>query len=283
LNPSQAISPYYDPMLAKIIAVGASRAEARRRLVQALEQTVALGTGTNRTFLIDALSHPEFAAGKATTQFVPKHFAKVPAPAADAAALGVAAVLWFEASARQLSHDPARAWSSSGALSWPLRLQADGKAVACAVTVLGPRRYRVEIDADAIEISLVNDCDGRVRLAIGGLEHSVDTAFAGDTLHLKYGALDLAVRETLYEPPSGAGAAGGTDTQVRAPMNGKVVSVLIREGDAVARGQHLVIVEAMKMQHEMVAGANGTVARLAVKPGDQVATRQLLVELKLTG
>ncbi len=146
LNPSQAISSYYDPMLAKIIAVGASREEARRRLVQALEQTVALGTGTNRAFLIDALSHPEFVAGRATTQFVPKHFAKVPAPSADAAALGVAAALWFEASARQHGHDPARAWSSSGALAWPLRLQADGRAVVCSVAVLGPRRYRVEID-----------------------------------------------------------------------------------------------------------------------------------------
>ena len=83
LNPSQAITPYYDPMLAKIIATGASREEARRRLVQALEDTIAFGIATNRAFLIDALNHPEFVAGAATTQFIPKNFAKIAAPAAD--------------------------------------------------------------------------------------------------------------------------------------------------------------------------------------------------------
>ena len=63
-------------------------------------------------------------------------------------------------------------------------------------------------------------------------------------------------------------------------MNGKVVTVLVAEGDVVDKGQRLVVVEAMKMQHEMAAQVAGRVARLAVKPGDQVATRQLLVELK---
>ena len=62
-------------------------------------------------------------------------------------------------------------------------------------------------------------------------------------------------------------------------MNGKVVAVLVAEGDVVDKGQRLVVVEAMKMQHEMTAQAAGRIARLAVKPGDQVATRQLLVEL----
>ena len=63
-------------------------------------------------------------------------------------------------------------------------------------------------------------------------------------------------------------------------MNGKVVAVLVAEGQAIERGQRLVVVEAMKMQHEMTAGASGTVARLSVNPGDQVAAHQLLVELK---
>jgi geranyl-CoA carboxylase alpha subunit len=88
------------------------------------------------------------------------------------------------------------------------------------------------------------------------------------------------VHETLYAPPTASEAARGSDTELRAPMNGKVVAVLVAVGDKVARGQRLVVVEAMKMQHEMSAQAAGHVVRLAVKPGDQVATRQLLVELK---
>ena len=127
------------------------------------------------------------------------------------------------------------------------------------------------------------DSNGTVRFRLDGQERSADYAFAGDSLHLKLGPLDLAVRETLYEPPASAGAAGGSDTELRAPMNGKVVAVLVAEGDAVAKGQRLVVVEAMKMQHEMTAQAAGRVVRLAVKPGDQVATRQLLVELKPAG
>ena len=91
------------------------------------------------------------------------------------------------------------------------------------------------------------------------------------------------MRETLYAPRAITGAGGSTDSEVRAPMNGKVVAVLVKEGDAVAKGQRLVVVEAMKMQHEMTAGATGTVVRVAVQAGDQVATRQLLAELKPAG
>ncbi|MBX9590722.1 MAG: acetyl-CoA carboxylase biotin carboxylase subunit [Hyphomonadaceae bacterium] len=283
LNASQAISPYYDPLLAKIIATGASREEARRRLVRALEGTIAFGIATNRAFLIDALNHPEFVAGAATTQFIPKHFAKIGAPAIDAGVLGLAAVLWFRMSAKRNGHDARSAWSSSGAIAWPLVLETRGKATACAVTVLGTDRYRVEVDGNAVEIGIPDQGDSAVRFSVNGHEQSAAYAFAGETLHLTCGALDLAVRESLYAPRTGGGAAGDADTEVLAPMNGKVVAVLVKEGDAVARGQRLVIVEAMKMQHEMAAGGAGTVVRLAVKPGDQVATRQLLVELKPTG
>jgi geranyl-CoA carboxylase alpha subunit len=76
LEASQTVSPFYDPLLAKIIAHGATREEARRRLIQALEDITALGIATNRGFLIDCLRHSEFAAGQATTEFIPKHFAK---------------------------------------------------------------------------------------------------------------------------------------------------------------------------------------------------------------
>jgi geranyl-CoA carboxylase alpha subunit len=144
LRESQAISPYYDPLLAKIIAHGATREAARRKLIQALEGTIALGIATNRAFLIDCLSQPEFTAGRATTQFIPTHFAKVAKPPADDGALALAAVLWFERSAQEHGHDPACAWSSSGAIAWPLELDAGGEPARRAVTVIAPRRYRIE-------------------------------------------------------------------------------------------------------------------------------------------
>jgi geranyl-CoA carboxylase alpha subunit len=279
----QDVSPYYDPLLAKVIARGRSRDEARRRLIEALGETVALGVATNRGFLIDCLGHPEFGLGTATTPFIPTHFARIAPPRLGADVLALAAVLWFEAGARRHGHDPARTWSSSGAIPWPMRLDAAGTPVDLAVSVLGPRRYRVAGAGAAGDIEMTDagdGIDGVARFRLDGEERRAVYAFAGETLHLKVDSLDLAVRETLYAPRAPAGADGGIDTQVRAPMNGKVVAVLVAEGQAVERGQRLVVVEAMKMQHEMTAAASGTVARLAVKPGDQVATRQLLVELK---
>ena len=151
------------------------------------------------------------------------------------------------------------------------------------MTVLGPHRYGIEIEGSALEIGTTDEGDGALRFSLDEQERSAAYAFAGGRLHLKCGAVDLVVRETLYEPRAGAGGAGSTETELRAPMNGKVVAVLVKVGDTVAKGQRLVIVEAMKMQHEMAAGSNDIVVRLTVKPGDQVATRQLLVELKSTG
>ena len=103
LAPGQSVSPFYDPMLAKVIAHGATREEARRRLIAALEDTVALGLTTNRSFLIDVLRHPAFAAGEATTAFIDLHFLAVSdamrRPAPDARMRALAAVLMFEARA----------------------------------------------------------------------------------------------------------------------------------------------------------------------------------------
>jgi geranyl-CoA carboxylase alpha subunit len=161
-----------------------------------------------------------------------------------------------------------------------VRLETDGAPVGLTVSDLGPRRYRVVGAAAASDIEMADTGnDGEARFRLDDAERRAAYAFAGETLHLKVGNLDLAVRETLHTPRAPA-VADGVETEVRAPMNGKVVAVLVAEGQAIERGQRLVVVEAMKMQHEMTAGASGTVARLAVKPGDQVATRQLLVELK---
>src|SRR6185437_6726598 len=90
-----AISPYYDPMIAKIIAHGATREEARRRLVAALEDTAALGIETNRRFLIDLLTHPAFAAGTISTGFIERHFSAATRarPSAEPRLLALAATL----------------------------------------------------------------------------------------------------------------------------------------------------------------------------------------------
>src|SRR5262249_6365555 len=116
------VSPHYDPLLAKVMAHAATREAARRRLVAALEETVALGTQTTRASLIDPRTPRAFGRGRASTGFIPEPFAAVAPAPAPATLSALAAVLWFERSARALGHDPALAWSSSGALAWPLHV-----------------------------------------------------------------------------------------------------------------------------------------------------------------
>ena len=124
------VSPFYDPMLAKVIAHGASREEARRRLIVALENTVALGLVTNRSFLIAVLRHPAFAAGEATTDFIDRYFAAgsdaMRGAEPDNRTLALAALLLFEARSRATASVSAvaRNWSSTGAATWPLRVDA---------------------------------------------------------------------------------------------------------------------------------------------------------------
>ena len=269
----QEIPPFYDPMIAKLIAHGGTRGEARRRLIAALEQTAALGISTNRSFLIELLSHEEFVAGKATTAFIPQHFASIAASVADPTLQAIAALLWFERGAAQFGHDPANAWSSNGSLSHPVRLGIGETTAKLAVTVSGANQYRID-DADYTVTARSNN---RLRVSAGGIERDVTYAFAGEELHLCSAAADLACRDLTWAPP--AEAEGAAERELRAPMNGKIVAVLAAAGDRVSKGQRLVVMEAMKMQHEMVARVDATVDALPVKVGDQVATRQLLAAL----
>ena len=274
LYEGQTISPYYDPMIAKIIAHGATREEARRRLIQALEATRALGIETNRGFLIDLLRHPVFADGQATTRFIPEHCAEPQTPQATPQALAAAAVLFFEAGARAQGHDPARAWSSNGLSVSPVILRLGESIIKTEVRILAPHRYRVTLPDAAIEATMLGD----TRLLLDGVACDAYHRFAGGDLLLQIGALDLRLTDITYLPRQAEDGDG--EAELRAPMNGKIVALLAKPGDPVRRGQSLVVLEAMKMQHECVARMDGVLDSLSVAVGDQVATRQILAVLK---
>src|SRR5690606_4656911 len=116
------------------------------------------------------------------------------------------------------------------------------------------------------------------RAVIAGETVDYTAGFDGADLLLRLGALGLRLHELLYRPRGGE--AGSGEAGVRAPMDGRIVAVLAAPGDAVVKGQRIVILEAMKMQHEVTARRDGVLDSVPVKPGDQVATRQLLAALK---
>lgn len=243
-----AISPFYDPMIAKVIAHGATREQARARLVQALRDTIVLGPTTNRHYLIRLLEHPEFAAGRATTAFIGKHAFAAP-PISDRHWQLAAGLLWRQSAGRY----PAtlRGWRNSNPEPTPFRLAAGQHER----TLLLPGGLAAgSMDAETAPFH------------IDGSEIIVD--------------LDgLAVRfeDRTYAAP--ATATEGSDGKLRAPMDGRIVAVKVAAGDKVARGQTLIVLEAMKIQHQLKAALDAEVESVAVREGQQVSNRTVLVTM----
>ena len=284
LAPGCRVSPFYDPMLAKLIAQGATREEARRRLIMALEDTAVLGVKTNSSLLVAMLRHPTFAAGEATTAFIDQYFptggdaGRATQPISRMLAL--AAVLLFEARARstQGTAGAALRWSSTGIAVWPLQLRLGNAHHAVSVRAVGTSDYSVALGSNIVEVAIVNRDDGVVRFAISGVQQSARFAVRDDVLYLDLDGAVFEVRDATLAPAGSSRSAGSL--RLLAPMNGVIVSVLAKPNEPVAKGQCVAVLEAMKMQHEIVAERDGTIDKVLVKAGDQVATRQLLAELK---
>jgi geranyl-CoA carboxylase alpha subunit len=280
LTPGFVVSPFYDPMLAKVIAHGATREEARRRLAIALEDTVAYGLNTNRGFLISVVRHPAFAAGDATTAFIERYFPAgseaLQRPKPDLRMVAVAAILLFEA--RESQTVRGQSWSSTGTPSWPLRLTAGDAHQQAIVMVIGKDHYLIALGSHMLEVSIEERQEGAVRFTVSGVQQTARYVLHDGTVHLDINGLVAAIRETTLEPS--AASRRDASSRLVAPMNGAIISVAAKPGDLVAKGQLIVVLEAMKMQHEITAERDGTIDKILVRPGDQVATRQVLVELK---
>jgi geranyl-CoA carboxylase alpha subunit len=281
----QAVSPFYDPMLAKIITYGTTRDEARRKLVRAVEQCVLLGVNGNQRFLANLLAHPEFAAGHATTAFIAEHFHADPSlspqpPAAQE--LAVAATLLYQQSANARAHQSELAgWRSAGSAPWQFILKHGEQKypVSLEVQVPGSQPSLLAIVGDTqISLKLLAS-DGRwLTLELDGIRRRIAYQQQSEQLWLYGHCGNLHLLDVTHEPAGGQNtASSGT---VKAPMDGAIVEVLVSEGERVSKGQLLLVLEAMKMEQPMKAGVDGTVRRIGVKQGEQVKNRQILVEIE---
>jgi len=239
-----AISPFYDPMIAKVISHGATRQEARSRLVQAVRDTVVLGPTTNRHFLIRLLDHPEFAAGKATTAFIGKH--AFPAPAvSDHHWLLAASLLWRQSAERYSAN--LRGWRNSNPEPTPIKLAV---GMSERTIPLAPADVTAETPPFYID---------------------------GNDIIVDLDAHTVRFQDRTYLVP--ASAAEGSDGKLRAPMDGRIVAINVAAGDKVTRGQTLVVLEAMKIQHQLKAALDAEVESVAVREGQQVSNRTVLVTM----
>jgi geranyl-CoA carboxylase alpha subunit len=148
---------------------------------------------------------------------------------------------------------------------------------AVHITVTGSHCYTLEVGAALHHITLSGREGGCLHLIADGVQQHATAVFAGGVLHLELGDLSASFEDLTYAPP--AAAAGSAESRVLAPMNGRVLAVDVRNGDTVTKGQRLAVLEAMKMEHQLLARRDGVVDQVAVRAGDQVATRALLVSL----
>ena len=271
----QAVSPHYDPMIAKIITCGATREEARRRLIGALQNTQLLGLANNRSFLEAVAGHPVFAAGKATTAFIAQNFdaAQWVRPQPDSLALALAGVLWFDAT----TPAGARPWRTTGPARWPMTLGENGHRHLIFVTALDRHDYRIEWGAQVHQIRVLERSGAKLSLLADGVRQQALAVFHNGSLHLEFKTLSACFEDLTYAPP--AGAEGSAEARIVAPMNGKVLGVFVQPGERVEKGQRVAVLEAMKMEHQLLARRDGMIDQVFVRVGDQVPSKAVLVSL----
>jgi geranyl-CoA carboxylase alpha subunit len=274
----QAVTPHYDPMLAKVIAWGANREEACRKLASAVQDTRLLGVNNNKLFLQNVLRHPIFCRGEATTAFIEQHFQhdrSMDVASPTARTLAIAAAI-LEAAA---DHGELRWRSSTGARHcFTLRHQGEDYPLDL---VSRDGRTTVRCPDQSVMLELSDLRHGSASLLINGLRERVSFAFSetqsGTLLHLDDGSGHWSFEDVTHEAAVAAGVVGSG--QLQASMDGAIVAVLVQAGDAVSAGQTLVVLEAMKMEHQLKAGIDGVVETVSAAPGDQVKNRQVLITL----
>ncbi|MCX7892149.1 MAG: acetyl-CoA carboxylase biotin carboxylase subunit [Burkholderiales bacterium] len=272
------VPPHYDSMLAKLVAWGATREEARRRLAAALAETVLLGVPTNRGYLAAAIAHPVFVAGRATTGFVAEHLPPAAEHAPDPAALALGAALLYERASPWRGPAEWFNWTSTGVRAKPMRLEWHGRKFDATVEPTGRHAYRVTVAGATVAVALPGERGVRIEAEVEGVRRIVSAVIAEDGIDIALPEGDLRLRDATYDPA--AAAATGADGVVRSPMNGRVAAVAVAAGQTVARGDLVVAIEAMKMEHAIEAPVAGRVAEVAVAAGAQVTPGALLARIE---
>jgi len=277
IETGQEVSPHYDPILAKLIAWGNTRTEACRRLAAALGDTVLLGLNNNKLFLERIIRHPLFAAGEATTAFIDHHFSEdisMSGQALSAKTLALAAMLSYQNDST-LSRETA--WHNPAPYRYNFKLGCDEQSYEVAIVKRGARFSATLLEQEVV-LEWVGAQDGSLAYIDGGVRRKAWFGVSGGTLYLDDGSGHFSFENQTLETASAAGTPTGTG-EVKSAMNGVIVEVLVKEGDPVEIGQTLVVLEAMKMQHQLTAAINGCVESVMAAAGDQVKPGQMLVKL----
>jgi 3-methylcrotonyl-CoA carboxylase alpha subunit len=260
------ISPFYDSMIAKMIASGADREQALGPLVRGLMSARIAGPKTNAAFLHALVTHPAFVQSEMDTGFIGRELDSLAPRAfnAMAVAFGVRQML----SRTRDGEDKASPWSAG-----------DGFQLG------PPRRQKLTVLVDGVATQLDvrwNELGPDVALvghdtAAAPELHTLHTVGDAGALYVLYNMQQIELRWPTYDASSIE--EDGDGGSVRAPIIGRVAKLFVREGDSVAKGDRIAVVEAMKMEHVLHAARAGRIAKLAVKEGQQVTQGALIAAL----
>jgi 3-methylcrotonyl-CoA carboxylase alpha subunit len=283
------VTPFYDPMIAKIIVWGESRRAAVDRLRRALAETAVLGVVTNLGLLVGVAAHPEFAAAEIDTGFIERHAellaARPPAPNVALFVAALARLLARRSAARTgsaLGGDPNSPWARTdgwrlSGLSHQELVFRDGVEERTVIAKARPEGWLLQIGEEVIQADGERRPDGTlsvvldgVRRAVTVLDHGSETAVFLDGGNWRLVEIDPLARHEADDPAAG---------RLTAPMPGRVTQLLVGVGDIVRRGQPLMIIEAMKMEHTVAAPADGVVGTVRFDVGDLVEEGTELISL----
>ena len=284
-----AITPYYDPMIAKVIAQGDDRGIALDRLAGALRGFEVAGVTTNVPFLSRLVANSGFRAGDLDTGLIDRELdallarGPVPDPVLAAAAMHAAGAL-AERTHGAAWGDPWAAligWRPWGGAEQLVRLEIDGNAVEATVTFMEDGGCRIDLGNVSLAVKLIRRDGALVVLDLSDRIVSARIVPANDELHVLYEGRTYSVSLSVRAVEDGD--AGSALAQVTAPLPGKVVKVAVRSGETVKRGATLVVLEAMKMELSVDAPREGIIDKVAVSEGDQVAENAVLVTFAAAG
>ena len=290
ISTGQAISPFYDPMVAKVIGYGPSREAARLRLIGALKETVLFGTPNNKDFLIQCLEKQSFINGAATTAFIAEEFSEADLEVASVSfadsAVAATLELWIENKAHLqrslLVSCELKNWTIASAMVSRKQYQFGDLIHDLSISPVNTSADTYHVTDTTAEqstvIQVVSMQDNRAVVLVDGIK--LVAQFMRRQRGQMYCSIggrggffkDLIILDGAVDDAEGGG-------RVIAPMHGLLLEVLVQPGDKVSKGQTLAVLEAMKMHYEIQAEIDGTVAEVTAVAGKQVAADDVLIDI----
>ncbi|WP_284084692.1 acetyl/propionyl/methylcrotonyl-CoA carboxylase subunit alpha [Acinetobacter nosocomialis] len=267
------VSPFYDPMVAKVIAYGKTREDAIRLLARAVDDCVLLGVNSNKQFLVNLLRHPVVVIGDTNTAFIQQHFQNDPSlhhQVLSLETLTIAAALFSQSKGTAV-------WQTGLGVPLPLKLQTADQQIQLLLSSVN-NTFTAQFCDQSVCIDVLERTSEYLVYLIDGIRRRVQYVLDSDQLYLDRDNGNIVIRNVTYAAPEATDVAG--DGKIRAPMDGAVVNILVNKGDQVVRGQTLLVLEAMKIQQQIKADVDGVVEDVLGQQGQQVKKRQMLFTIQ---